>query len=191
MATGNTALFRAKAPAVMKKLMTDFDFSVDDAAAVLGNIGGETGGFRYMQEIKPLIAGSLGGWGWCQWTGPRRRAFDAYCERNRLNKASDKANYGFLFVELKGPESAAVPAVKRARTLVDKVKAFERSFERAAKPHYDSRIFWANQAKSAYEQKIAAGPIPDLEPAEPAKPKRPWSLLDALLNAIGAQRRKH
>lgn len=183
---GNTALFRAKAPPIMKQLMADFGFSVDDAAAILGNIGTETGGFIHMQEIKPTVSGSLGGWGWCQWTGPRRRAFDAYCERNRLNKSSDKANYAFLFVELKGLESAAVPAVKNARTLEDKVKAFEAKFERAGVKHYDSRIFWAHQAKSAYEQKLAAGPIPDVEPIPP----KPMSWLDRLLNAIGAQRRK-
>lgn len=182
----STALFRAKAPGIMKQLMSDFAFSTEDAAAILGNIGAETGGFVHMQEIKPTVAGSLGGWGWCQWTGPRRRAFDAYCERNGLDKRSDKANYGFLFVELKGPESAAVNAVKRAKGLVGKTKAFEMAFERAGIKHYANRIFWAQQAMSAWELKYGTAPRTDVEPV----PSRPMSWLDRILNAIGAQRRK-
>jgi hypothetical protein len=185
---GSTALFRAKAPPIMKQLMADFEFSVEDAAAVLGNIGGETGGFVHMQELKPTVAGSLGGWGWCQWTGPRRRAFDAYCERNNLDKSSDKANYGWLFTELKTTEKGAVPAVKRAKGLVGKTKAFEMAFERAGVKHYANRIFWAQQAMSAYEAKYgtnAVPPPPDIEPPMPKAPPSFWgSVFRAIIEAI-------
>ena len=70
------ALFRDKAPGVMRALIADFDLAVGDAAAVLGNLGHECGGFRLMQEQKPTVPGSRGGYGWAQWTGPRRRKFE-------------------------------------------------------------------------------------------------------------------
>src|SRR4051812_41185095 len=113
-------LFRQKAPGIMALLMQDFALDVESAAAILGNLGHESGGFRFLQEKTPMVAGSAGGYGWAQWTGPRRRAYEAYCARNNLDPAGDKANYGWLFVELKGSESAAISAVKDAVGLENK-----------------------------------------------------------------------
>lgn len=73
--------FRAKAPGIMAQLVRDFPITPEDAAAIVGNLGHESQGFTAMQEFKPVVAGSRGGWGWAQWTGPRRRAFEAYCAR--------------------------------------------------------------------------------------------------------------
>lgn len=145
-----TDLFNSKAPWIMNLLRADFDLSIEEAAAILGNIGHECGGFKLFQEQKPLVPGSRGGFGWCQWTGPRRVAFENYCKRNGLDPKSDKANYGWLFVELKSTESAAIPAVKRAVGLEAKVRAFELKFERAGVKHYDSRYVWARRALAAH-----------------------------------------
>lgn len=144
------SLFTQKAPSIMRKLMADFALTDEDAAAIVGNLGHESGGFKFLQEKKPLVPGSKGGYGWAQWTGPRRRAYEAYCKRNNLDPASDKANYGFLWVELTTTEKAAVPAVKRAVGLAAKVKAFELAFERAGIKHYDSRVKYAGWALAAY-----------------------------------------
>jgi hypothetical protein len=164
-------LFKAKAPGVMVKLMHDFaPFTDVDAAAVLGNVGHECGGFRLMQEIKPLVPGSRGGWGWCQWTGPRRRSFEAWAKARNLDPSGDPANYGFLVHELRTSEAAAIPAVRKAKTLRAKVEAFELNFERAGIKHYDARMVWANKALAEYRKviKIApAPPPPDVEPVEP------------------------
>lgn len=144
-------LFIEKAPGIMRLLMMDFDLTVEEAAAILGNIGHECNGFRDMQEIDP-VGGGRGGLGWCQWTGPRRRAFEAYVERNNLDPASDKANYGWLWVELKGPEKSAITMLRNAEGLREKVIAFERGFERAGIKHYDSRMAWAEKALRAYSE---------------------------------------
>lgn len=144
------SLFTDKAPGIMRLLMRDFGLDDLSAAAIVGNLGHESGGFRFLQEKKPLIPGSKGGYGWAQWTGPRRRQYEAYCKRNNLDPASDKANYGFLFVELTGSEKAAIPAVKAAVGLAAKVKAFELKFERAGIKHYPSRNNYATQALKAY-----------------------------------------
>jgi hypothetical protein len=143
-------LFRQKAPGIMNLLMADFGLDLESAAAILGNLGHESGGFQFLQEKQPMIAGSAGGYGWAQWTGPRRRAYEAYCERNGFDPASDTANYKFLFVELSGSERAAIPAVKNAVGLEAKVKAFEMAFERAGIKHYDGRMAWAERALEAY-----------------------------------------
>lgn len=175
-------------------LMRDFAFTAVDAAAVFGNIGHECNGVENLQELKPLKPGSRGGYGWCQWTGPRRRAYEAYCKRNKLNPADDQANYAFLFVELKGPEAKAVDAVKRASGLVAKVKAFELAFLRAGIKHYDSRNIWAAQAYRI----LAAANAPhtdqstktDLQPsrpvpsAPPVPPPVPLGLIAVLLFGV-------
>jgi hypothetical protein len=152
------ALFRKKAPVIMRKLMQDFGLDDLGAAAIVGNLGHESAGFRFLQEIKPLIPGSRGGYGWAQWTADRRRAFERYCATAGLKPDSDEANYGFLVYELRGAESGAVPAVKKATTLRGKVVAFELGFERASIHHkgYDSRMKYAQIALAEYRKK----PVP-------------------------------
>jgi hypothetical protein len=172
----NAALFRAKAPRFMRQLMADFCFDKLDAAAVFGNAGHESAGFTSMQEIKPVSG--RGGYGWFQWTGARRRAFEAYCAENDLEPASDAANYAWLFVELSGAERKAVASVKNASGLRAKVEAFERAFERAGVKHYDSRERWARIALEAFE----ADPTPEPVPSPP--PDRPRSAIAA--GGIGA-----
>lgn len=143
------ATFVSKAPTYMGLLMKDFGFDKLDAAAIMGNLGHESNGLTAFQEVSPTAG--RGGWGWAQWTGPRRVAFEEYCKRNDKDPKSDDANYGWLFVELSGTEKAAVAKTKAASGLEDKVKAFEMAFERAGVKHYDSRIKWANRALAAYQ----------------------------------------
>ena len=184
-------VFRAKAPGIMAKLLSDFPITDLDAAAIVGNSGHESLGFTAMQEFKPTVAGSRGGWGWMQWTGPRRRAFEAWCKRTGKDPASDDANYAWLFLELKGiegTEGAAIGKTVAAKGLDTKVEAFERAFLRAGVKHYDSRKLWAKRALEAYQ---AAGkavdapkptPIPVTPLPEPAKGKGPpWAIIAIIL----------
>lgn len=168
------ALFREKVPGLMARLMADFDLSVEDAAAVFGNAGHESAGFRILQEIKPTVVGSRGGYGLFQWTGPRRRNFESYCARNRLKPADLDANYAFLFVELTGPEAAAIPALRKASTVREKVIAFEQAFERAGVKHYDSRVVWAQKALASYRaSQTRTDVLPSAPPLAPDIPKAP------------------
>jgi hypothetical protein len=134
----------------MQKFMDDFDKPVDDAAAAFGNFGYETGGFKHWQEIRPVIRGSRGGWGWAQWTGPRRRAMEAYASRNGLNLRDHDTNYKWFWNELKGPEKRTLRALDAARGLEEKTIAFEQAYERAGVKNYPKRIEWANIALEAY-----------------------------------------
>lgn len=168
-------VFRAKAPGIMRRLLRDFAISVDDAAAIVGNLGHECAGFTKLQEINPVVKGSKGGYGWAQWTGPRRRAFENWCKERKLGVASDTGNYGFLVAELRGPEKKAIPAVVAAGTLAAKVKAFERAYERAGVTHYASRNRWAALALDAWHttkspEKPVEKPKPVPESPTPADP---------------------
>lgn len=146
--------FKKVAPKYMRKLMMDFpELSLEDAAAIFGNAGHESGGFTILQEIKPTVAGSRGGWGWMQWTGPRRKAFEAYAKRTGKDLSADDTNYDYLFLELKGiegSEKAAIPNTIKAKGLDAKVEAFEKSFLRAGVKHYPKRKQWAKIALDAY-----------------------------------------
>ena len=166
-------VFVTKAPSIMRDLMHDLGFTVNDAAAVLGNIGHECGGFKLMQEQHPTVAGSLGGYGWCQWTGPRRRSFEAWCKSHNLSPDSDAGNYGYLLFELTSTEASAVPATKSAASLYDKVVAFESHFERAGVKHYDLRKGYADKALAAFNDsapKPANDPVPIPIQPDPPKP---------------------
>lgn len=153
-------LFRQKAPGIIDKLMGDFPIGLDDAFAILGNIGHECFGFTLLQEVKPVVSGSRGGWGWCQWTGPRRRDFEAYCRRTGKDPASDEANYAWLWLELKGAESKALGKLLAAPGLEAKTIAFSRAFLRPGIAHEDSRIQWARVAQSAYAARGSAPVAP-------------------------------
>jgi hypothetical protein len=161
-----SAFFNKWAPVFMRRLMADFHLGVDDAAAIVGNAGLESDGFQALQERKPMIAGSRGGYGIMQWTGPRRRAYEAYCKRNGFDPADMDANYKFLFVELKGPEGRVLPKLKAARGLDAKVQVFCDGFLRPGISHMRSRQIWARRAYTAYKEGSAVG-----APQVPAKPQ--------------------
>lgn len=155
--------FRSKSSGIVAKLLGDFPIKPDDGFAITGNLGHECDGFTKLQEIAPTVKGSRGGYGWAQWTGPRRRSYEAYCTRNRLDPASDEANYAWLFLELKGSEARALPSTLAADNVDDKVVAFERGFLRAGVKHYPSRQQWARIARQEWER---SGQAPAPMPAE-------------------------
>jgi hypothetical protein len=191
--------FRATAPAYMRKLVADFpSLDLQDAAAIFGNLGHESLGFTKLQEMSPTVKGSRGGYGWAQWTGPRRRAFEAWCKKHGKDPAADATNYAYLYLELKGlegSESGAVGKVSAAVGLEAKVQAFELAYLRAGVKHYDKRLAWARIAADAVraEEPAAAAPnvpsrpVPKPVPVDPAPPaavkrgKLGWWLLGAVV----------
>jgi Phage tail lysozyme len=147
-----TETFVAKAPRIMEKLISDFGLKDFQAAGILGNIGLECDGFREMQEKKPLIRGSRGGFGWAQWTGPRRTEFEAFCSSKGLSLFSDAANYGFFKQELNTTQSMSLTAVQKAASISKAVRTFEATFERAKAglEHFDRRDQWADLALRSF-----------------------------------------
>lgn len=181
------AHFSEVAPKYMAMLLADFPrLNKLDAAAVFGNAGHESKGLTDDQEDKPTVKGSRGGLNWMQWTGPRRRAMEAYCKRNNLDPNSDTAAYKWLFVELKGDEKKAIDALRAAVTLEDKVIAFEKAFLRAGVKHYPERLRWARIALAAYEDRAHVEAVPDIPAPEvlPTDAETPPTGLLGLVAAI-------
>jgi Phage tail lysozyme len=144
----DTTLFKEKAPGIMHQLMDDFEIEIVHAAAILGNIGTECDGFHHMHEIGQPEG--KGGYGWAQWTGPRRREFFAWCDQNGMQWQTDAANYGFLKHELETSERRAIATILKTSDLATAVKAFERNYEGAGVPNYESRNRWAQTALAAF-----------------------------------------
>lgn len=93
--------FENLAPRVMKQLIADFALTVEQAAGIVGNLGAESG-LLAIAERRPLVAGSRGGFGWAQWTGPRRVSFEHFARDRGFDMKSYEANYGYLTAELAG-----------------------------------------------------------------------------------------
>ncbi len=162
-------VFRTKAPWIMALLMRDFKIQLDDTAAIVGNLGHECLGFTKLQEIAPVVKGAPGGYGWPQWTGPRRRAYLAWCKLRGFRPASDQANYGYLVVELQTDYRHAIEAVRAAKGLEAKVKAFELAYEKAGTKNYPARFQWARRALDAWKAENGAPQLPSWSGAN-AKP---------------------
>ena len=159
--TNPPPLFREACRIWAPQLARDFSFDALDIAAILGNAGHESDGLRKMQEIAPRAG--RGGLGPFQWTGPRRRAFEAHL--GHAPPSDLFLSYAFLAKELMGPERKAVAATKAAGDLDEKTKAFEKSFERAGVKHYPSRIAWAKMALPLVQEALKPAPKGSPKPA--------------------------
>lgn len=145
-------IFTDKVKQYNGRFMADTGTTEVQASGVWGNIGGETGGFKYLQEIKPVVAGSKGGYGWQQWTGPRRKQYMAYCTAQKLDPASDEANYRFLIHELKTTEAHSLSQLKKTTTIEAATETYMAQNLRPGVKHLDARINWAKQAYNAIQE---------------------------------------
>lgn len=126
---------------LLSDLMSDFNLTREQAAGFVGNLDHETGGFKFMQEIEPMIPGSRGGFGFAQWTGPRRKEFEAWSAENKLDPASYEANYGFLKYELENTrEGRVLDSLRKSSSVQDAATVVSEKFLRPGKPNLTSRI---------------------------------------------------
>jgi uncharacterized protein (TIGR02594 family) len=142
-------LFNQRAPQLMTELQEDLGLSKHQAAGLVGNLGYESAGFKSLQEGKP-IAGA-GGFGYAQWTGPRRNEFFKWARDNQLDPKSHEANAGFLKHELRGKHSGFLERLKKTQTLQEATRLTHEKYETPAdvQPKY-----WAQGVKP---YKSAAG----------------------------------
>lgn len=150
---------------LVEQLQRDLGLSPAAAAGIAGNLDHESGGFQQLQELKPLVPGSRGGFGWAQWTGPRRRAFEGWAAQQGLNPTSREANYGFLLHELKNtPEGSVLSRLRGAGSADEAARIFSDGFLRPGIPHMDSRLArarsYAPAANDAYQRMIGRGELP-------------------------------
>jgi N-acetylmuramoyl-L-alanine amidase len=174
-----TPKFQHDAPIIMAQIISalPYNLSDEDAAAVLGNMGTETGGFSLRLEAGKEKANQ--GYGWCQWTGydpdasDRRLLFEEWCKDNDfhivVNYPADSpeedyasACFGFFIHESVNTWEKRVfvdggmiggvfyPPLKDCDTLDDKVISFMKLYERPGTPHEDWRKEMAHEALRLY-----------------------------------------
>tara|TARA_Y100000114_G_scaffold150503_1_gene166084 strand:+ start:1176 stop:2018 length:843 start_codon:yes stop_codon:yes gene_type:complete len=136
-------------------LKADYGMSTEVAAGFVGNLWHETGGFKYMQEIRPLVKGSKGGLGFAQWTGRRRNNFESYLEQQgKVDTASYDANYGFLKQELDTTESRVLKKLEGVSDITNATKIVSKNYlipdEKYAK--MDERIKAAKNILERYNE---------------------------------------
>ena len=118
--------FASAAPNLITRVQAAFpQFTPEQAAGIVGTFGAESGG-QAVNEVNPLVPGSRGGFGFAQWTGPRRVAFEQFAQANNLDPKSTDANIAFFANEFAQPQYDAVrAAVARARTPEEAAQAFQ------------------------------------------------------------------
>lgn len=161
---------------LIDRLMAELSLSENQAAGIVGNLGFESGGLTVLHEVGQPAG--LGGYGWAQWTGPRRRQFFTWCDAQRLSYFSDEANYGFLLHELTGDYAYAVDTLRKAVALEAAVFFFGKRYEAPGGtttthlPGYAGRLERAKEALAGErtETALAAKERPKPAPASSAAP---------------------
>ena len=146
-------VFRAKAPLIIAWLMRDFGLKDFQAAGVVGNTGRECLGFTELRE-EGQPAGR-GGYGWQQWTGPRRVTFLNWCASNKLDWRSDAGNYGYMKHELQTSYAYVITHLRETSNIDEATEVFEHFYERAGVPAMADRIAWAHLALDAEHRRQA------------------------------------
>lgn len=141
--------FTDKAKVYIPRLMKDLNITRIQACGIFGNIGGETGGFAALQERKPTIAGSKGGYGWLQWTGPRRTKYEAWAKAQNLDVSKDETNYVYLVKETSTDEVHSLIQLRKTTTIEASTETFMLQNLRPGKPNLPGRIDWAKRAEVA------------------------------------------
>lgn len=145
----------------VQRLVDDPDLRMapEEAAGVMGSLWHESGGFKQLQEIKPVSG--RGGFGWAQWTGPRRRQFEEFAKSNNLDPRSDEANFQFLKHELiNTPEGRVLAPLKQAKSAEQASDTFTNVFERPGVPALGSRRKHARTILAAWSDGSASDVAP-------------------------------
>lgn len=169
---------------VVRALSQEFDLTLEQASGLVGNLGFESIGFTAHHEIGQ--ADGVGGYGWAQWTGPRRRSFFAWCQTHNLDPQSDEANYGYLCEELRGAQKQTIVALRKCNDLDSATWSVGQTFERPAGttatvlPGYDNRLGFAQRALAGAQIIVDA----DQESSQPPAPTVDDAAHDAGVQAI-------
>ena len=110
------------------------------ADAFVANFQDESGLNPGINEAKPLIPGSRGGYGLYQLTGPRRVAYEKFAQERGAPLDSTDAQLDFLMTEMQGPESRAAKNILSSPDTASAAQAIVRDFLRPAPEHRESRM---------------------------------------------------
>lgn len=151
-----TKNFERIAPILVGDLVKSLDLTPEQAAGIVGNLAAESG-LQAIQEKNPISG--RGGFGYAQWTGPRRVAFEKWCKEQGLKPDTYAANYGFLVEELKTTQKNSLEQVKKTKTAKAAAETFGYHFEKfkgyeniEGNPNYATRVKFAERALELCKQ---------------------------------------
>jgi hypothetical protein len=150
---------------LVSDLMRELDLTREQALGLVGNLAHESAGFKDLSENG--VKGK-GGYGYAQWTGPRRKEFESYAKAQGLKPSSYEANLGFMVKELRGKESGALRRIRQAETADQAASVAMKSYFRPGKPMLDRRQDWTNQFASS----IPNSALSAIEGVAPSLPTR-------------------
>lgn len=110
------------------------------ADAFVTNFKDESGLNSGINEANPIVAGSRGGFGLYQVTGPRRKAYESFAAQRGVSPDNMDAQLDFMVSELQGPESRAAKNIFSAPNTAAAAQAIVRDFLRPAPEHLRSRM---------------------------------------------------
>ncbi len=123
----------------IKQGLVDRGMSPQVADAFVMNFQDESGLNPGINEKNPIVPGSRGGFGLSQWTGPRRKALEAYAAERGAPLDSVDTQLDFLMTELNGPEAAAYQKIQAAPDTGSAAAAIVNNFLRPAESHRAAR----------------------------------------------------
>jgi len=136
-------------------LKSNYNMTTEQAAGFVGNLWHETGGFKFMQELKPTVKGSRGGTAFAMWTGPRRTQFENLLEElGGLPADSYEGNWAMITEEFDTTERGALNKILEATTVEDAATTTSKFYLRPGKPMLDKRIQNANMIYKAYQENM-------------------------------------
>ncbi len=109
------------------------------ATGIATRMRAESGLNPGINEIKPVVPGSRGGWGLNQWTGPRRTAFERFADARGVKYDDLGAQLDFTKWELDNTESAAWKALQATKTPDEAARVYMEKFLRPGVTHADMR----------------------------------------------------
>lgn len=152
------------APQTIGRLAQDLKITPQQAAGIVGQLGHESAGLQAINEASPVVPGSRGGFGWAQWTGPRRRQFEEFASGRGLDVTDPEANYGFLVHELTStPEGRVLDNLRKAPDAMTAGRVFTDEFLRPGVPAYESRDSWTERALNFLIPSAQAGTLPQTQ----------------------------
>lgn len=114
--------------------------SLAQAQGVVANMIAESRLDPGINEVAPLVPGSRGGYGLNQWTGPRRKQFEAFAADRGVDPSDLNAQLDFTMWELQNTEKGAWNALQGVNDPVEAARIYSEKFLRPGIPHLDKRL---------------------------------------------------
>lgn len=131
------------------------------AKGIVANMIVESAGLQPgVNEFNPVVPGSRGGYGLNQWTGPRRRQFEAYAAERGSALDDVDTQLDFTMWELQNTERGAFDALQTAQTPMDAARIYSEKFLRPGIPNSGRRMAEAERLAGLSVNALAGGQMP-------------------------------